>query len=286
MHEHVQLLKRTPSFSWLWLAERESQPRGRAVPGHHGRGVRPKRLPIDDGPDVGAQDPGPQGPDIEASVIIWNRKVHNKDDKSSWGSAVSQEKREQFEERAQTLLLILKHRFPAIPPVRARHRKDPREQGEQSTSTNMRATQYNAAVRLATDLCRSGLNALTHYSRHDRRRRQQDVGFALLGSYSRVLESLAFNVMSRIEDVVQTDNLAREKAKKNAPPDAAARRRTALLHFMGWNGDAEGKNDDVSPQSHRAAVAGRRHADEAAEHHDQPQVDVHGQAGLPLSVNR
>ena len=52
---------------------------------------------------------------IEASVIIWNRKVHNKDGKSSWGSAVSQEKREQFEERAQTLLLIIKHRFPGIP---------------------------------------------------------------------------------------------------------------------------------------------------------------------------
>lgn len=104
----------------------------------------------------------------------------------------------------------------------------------------MRATQCNAAVRLATDLCRSGLNALTHYCRHGRRRRQQDAGFALLESYSRVLESLAFNVMSPIEDVVQADNLAREKAKKNAPPDAAARRRTALLHFMGWNGDARG----------------------------------------------
>jgi len=52
---------------------------------------------------------------IEASVIIWNRKVHNKDGKSAWGSAVSQEKREQFEERAQTLLLIIKHRFPGIP---------------------------------------------------------------------------------------------------------------------------------------------------------------------------
>lgn len=52
---------------------------------------------------------------IEASVIIWNRKVHNKDGKSAWGSAVSQEKREQFEERAQTLLLIIKHRYPGIP---------------------------------------------------------------------------------------------------------------------------------------------------------------------------
>ncbi|KAF8766262.1 hypothetical protein HU200_007775 [Digitaria exilis] len=148
---------------------------------------------------------------IEASVIIWNRKVHNKDGKSSWGSAVSQEKREQFEERAQTLLLIIKHRFPGIP---------------QST----------------LDIAKIQEN--------------RDVGFALLESYSRVLESLAYNIMSRIEDVIQADNLAREKAKRDAPPpeEATAGRRdaqegghgTTLLDFMGWTGDSEGRNDDCS----------------------------------------
>ncbi|KAF8663769.1 hypothetical protein HU200_055095 [Digitaria exilis] len=148
---------------------------------------------------------------IEASVIIWNRKVHNKDGKSSWGSAVSQEKREQFEERAQTLLLIIKHRFPGIP---------------QST----------------LDIAKIQEN--------------RDVGFALLESYSRVLESLAYNVMSRIEDVIQADNLAREKAKRDAPPpeEAAAGRRdaqeggdgTTLLDFMGWTGESEGRNDACS----------------------------------------
>lgn len=35
---------------------------------------------------------------IEASIVIWKRKMYNKDAKSSWGSAVSIEKREQFEE--------------------------------------------------------------------------------------------------------------------------------------------------------------------------------------------
>lgn len=50
---------------------------------------------------------------IEASVVIWHRKISNK---LSWGPAgVSLEKREEFEERAQTALLILKHRFPGIP---------------------------------------------------------------------------------------------------------------------------------------------------------------------------
>ncbi|KAL6616099.1 hypothetical protein ACP70R_038369 [Stipagrostis hirtigluma subsp. patula] len=147
---------------------------------------------------------------IEASVIIWNRKVHNKDGKSSWGSAVSQEKREQFEERAQTLLLIIKHRFPGIP---------------QST----------------LDIAKIQEN--------------RDVGFALLESYSRVLESLAFNVMSRIEDVIKADNHAREKAKKDAPeapvnPQQAGEledQSRTLLDFMGWTGDADGRNDDRSP---------------------------------------
>merc|ERR1712070_1132560 len=52
---------------------------------------------------------------IEASIIIWKRKMHQKDGKSSWGSIVSLEKREQFEERAETILLLLKQRFPGIP---------------------------------------------------------------------------------------------------------------------------------------------------------------------------
>ncbi|XP_047059066.1 rop guanine nucleotide exchange factor 11-like [Lolium rigidum] len=149
---------------------------------------------------------------IEASVIIWNRKVHNKDGKSAWGSAVSQEKREQFEERAQTLLLIIKHRFPGIP---------------QST----------------LDIAKIQEN--------------RDVGFAILESYSRVLESLAYNVMSRIEDVIISDNVAREKAKKDLPPGTEpaptplpeGADSMTLLDFMGWNGDAEGKLEDKSPSA-------------------------------------
>jgi len=147
---------------------------------------------------------------IEASVIIWNRKVHNKDGKSAWGSAVSQEKREQFEERAQTLLLIIKHRFPGIP---------------QST----------------LDIAKIQEN--------------RDVGFAILESYSRVLESLAFNVMSRIEDVIVADNVAREKAKAAGGSEAASQvapegpDSMTLLDFMGWNGDAEGRPEDKSPSA-------------------------------------
>ncbi|KAL4279401.1 hypothetical protein GQ457_03G041640 [Hibiscus cannabinus] len=98
---------------------------------------------------------------LEASIVIWKRKMTQKDAKSAWGSAVSFEKREQFEERAETILLIIKHRFPGLP----------------QSSLDISKIQYN-----------------------------QDVGHALLESYSRILESLAFTVLSRIEDVLFADN--------------------------------------------------------------------------------
>ncbi|XP_052174524.1 rop guanine nucleotide exchange factor 9-like [Diospyros lotus] len=100
---------------------------------------------------------------IEASIMIWRRKMNAKDGKSPWGSAVSFEKRELFEDRAETVLLIIKHRFPGIP----------------QSSLEISKIQYN-----------------------------RDVGQAILESYSRVLESLASTVMSRIEDVLHADSVA------------------------------------------------------------------------------
>ncbi|KAG6390728.1 hypothetical protein SASPL_148473 [Salvia splendens] len=61
---------------------------------------------------------------IEASVVIWERKMNAKDSKPAWGSAVSMEKREIFEDRAETILLILKHRFPRNPSIRSKHKQD------------------------------------------------------------------------------------------------------------------------------------------------------------------
>jgi hypothetical protein len=54
---------------------------------------------------------------IEASTVIWKRKMQtNKDSgKSSWSSIISFEKREQFEERAETILHLLKLQFPGTP---------------------------------------------------------------------------------------------------------------------------------------------------------------------------
>ncbi|KAG8077527.1 hypothetical protein GUJ93_ZPchr0007g6006 [Zizania palustris] len=112
---------------------------------------------------------------MEASVVIWQRKICNK---LSWGPGVSLEKREQFEERAQTVLLILKHKFPGVP----------------QSSLDISKIQYN-----------------------------KDVGYAILESYSRALESLAFAVLSRIEDVLYADAIARDprRAKSRRMPSLA-----------------------------------------------------------------
>ncbi|CAN6812267.1 unnamed protein product [Brassica oleracea] len=104
---------------------------------------------------------------IEASVVRWKRKLHVKDSKSSWGSAVSLEKRELFEERAETILVFLKQKFPGLP----------------QSSLDISKIQFN-----------------------------KDIGQAVLESYSRILESLAYTVMSRIEDVLYTDSLALKQA--------------------------------------------------------------------------
>ncbi|CAH9075749.1 unnamed protein product [Cuscuta europaea] len=171
---------------------------------------------------------------IEASVVIWKRKMNAKNEKSTWSSAVSIEKRELFEERAETILLILKHRFPGIP----------------QSSLDISKIQYN-----------------------------RNVGHAVLESYSRIIESLAFTVLSRIEDVLHADNVAQNPTEgdktTSAPKDSSSSPSSSvalsakpltpkeevdktnsaetatsmtLLDFMGWTtldqADAESKKDN------------------------------------------
>ena len=102
----------------------------------------------------------------------------------------------------------------------------------------------------------------------------QDVGQAVLESYSRILESLAFTVMSRIEDVLHADSIARNPSlgeqKRNPLRDSpsftgkekfpnakeeleklnSAETPTSmtLLDFMGWTldqGESEAKKDSA-----------------------------------------
>ncbi|KAJ8637563.1 hypothetical protein MRB53_011830 [Persea americana] len=187
---------------------------------------------------------------IEASIVIWKRKMHNKDRKSSWGPGVSIENRELFEERAETILVIIKQRFPGIP---------------QST-LDISKIQYN-----------------------------RDVGQSVLESYSRILETLAHTVMSRIDDVLYADSLTqnpslpesknrllsyevmtgpvkfpnaeeeREKLNAMEPPPPMT-----LSDFMGWHFDQEemennlgnklNSEDEKSMKNPPSVVTGKKYS--------------------------
>ncbi|KAI3782686.1 hypothetical protein L2E82_12740 [Cichorium intybus] len=118
---------------------------------------------------------------VEASIYIWRRKNNMKPmnnvmsrsfSRSSWDKVkdlVSDvDKRETLADRAESLLLCLRQRFPALP----------------QTTLDMSKIQYN-----------------------------KDVGKSILESYSRVLESLAFNITARIDDLLYVDDLARHSDK-------------------------------------------------------------------------
>ncbi|XP_011094931.1 rop guanine nucleotide exchange factor 7 [Sesamum indicum] len=113
---------------------------------------------------------------VEAAIYMWRRKTnskplhstHRSNSKSSWEMVkdlVSDaDKRELLADRAESLLLCLKQRFPGLP----------------QTTLDMSKIQCN-----------------------------KDVGKAILESYSRVLESLAFNIVARIDDLLYVDDLSK-----------------------------------------------------------------------------
>ncbi|KAG8376965.1 hypothetical protein BUALT_Bualt09G0119200 [Buddleja alternifolia] len=113
---------------------------------------------------------------VEATIYVWRRKMNSKplhstlrsNSKSSWeivkDFVSDADKREVLADRAESLLLCLKQRFPGLP----------------QTTLDMSKIQYN-----------------------------KDVGKSILESYSRVLESLAFNIVARIDDLLYVDDLSK-----------------------------------------------------------------------------
>ncbi|GMI71377.1 hypothetical protein HRI_000807000 [Hibiscus trionum] len=112
---------------------------------------------------------------VEASIYLWRKKSNSKpvgttrsSSKSSWDLVkdlmIDADKREMLADRAESLLICLKQRFPGLP----------------QTTLDMSKIQYN-----------------------------KDVGKSILESYSRVLESLAFNIVARIDDVLYVDDLTK-----------------------------------------------------------------------------
>lgn len=149
---------------------------------------------------------------IEASIVIWKRKMNHKDGKSSWGSAISLEKRELFEERAETILLILKHRFPGIP----------------QSSLDISKIQYNRDV---------GHAILESYSRV-----LESLASAVMCRIDDVLyaDSMA---RSRIVGPEVKQPPPVYDNEKVDPEDTPAS--MTLMDFMGWNADQGGGGDDI-----------------------------------------
>ncbi|KAJ4719927.1 putative Rop guanine nucleotide exchange factor [Melia azedarach] len=117
---------------------------------------------------------------VEAAIYVWRRRAHSKPpvnpsrstSKSSWGMVkdlmLDGDKREMLAERAESLLLCLKQRFPSL------------------TQTTLDTSKIQC---------------------------NEDVGKSILESYSRVLESLAFNIVARIDDLIYVDDLTKDSDK-------------------------------------------------------------------------
>ncbi|XP_012567752.1 rop guanine nucleotide exchange factor 5-like [Cicer arietinum] len=113
---------------------------------------------------------------VEAAIYVWRRRSHSRPPlypsrsttKSSWEIVkdfmVDGDKRELFAERAESILLSLKQRFPGL----------------SQTTLDTSKIQCN-----------------------------KDVGKSILESYSRVLESMAFNIVARIDDLLYVDDLTK-----------------------------------------------------------------------------
>ncbi|KAK9700073.1 hypothetical protein RND81_08G215600 [Saponaria officinalis] len=123
---------------------------------------------------------------VEAAIYVWRRRHNAKPvstnpsrstTKSSWEMVkdlmVDGDKRELLAERAERLLLCLKHRFPGLT----------------QTSLDTSKIQCN-----------------------------KDVGKSILESYSRVVESLAFNIVARIDDLLHVDDLTKHSEKSTSAP--------------------------------------------------------------------
>ncbi|XP_042046368.1 rop guanine nucleotide exchange factor 7-like isoform X2 [Salvia splendens] len=120
---------------------------------------------------------------VEATLLVWRRRntsknsSHGSTNKTRWEMVKDfvgdGDKWEVLADRAESLLICLRQRFPTLP----------------QTTLDMSKIQYN-----------------------------KDVGKSILESYSRVLESLAFNIVARIDDLLLVDDLSKQSDQLVAFP--------------------------------------------------------------------
>ncbi|KAI9116172.1 hypothetical protein K1719_013102 [Acacia pycnantha] len=136
---------------------------------------------------------------MEASINIWRRRANSKpvngtarySTKTSWEMVkdlmVDGDKWELFAERAESVIISLRQRFPGLP-------------------------QSNLDISKIQD--------------------NKDVGKAILESYSRVLESLAYNIVARIDDVLYVDDLTKHSGNRFSVPMPSTPSRSCLTTPM------------------------------------------------------
>ncbi|KAI3799888.1 hypothetical protein L1987_35193 [Smallanthus sonchifolius] len=127
---------------------------------------------------------------VEAAIYIWRRKPPAA--KTSWDMVkdlmADVHKRDLLAERAESLLLCLKHRFPSL------------------TQTSLDTTKIQC---------------------------NKDVGKSILESYSRVLESLAFNIVARIDDLLYVDDLSKQSENRASRVSTSSHKRVSVSTTSG-----------------------------------------------------
>ncbi|KAK9154375.1 hypothetical protein Sjap_001855 [Stephania japonica] len=137
---------------------------------------------------------------IEASIYVWRRRIisgkppshpNRPTSKSSWGIVkeflVDTDKRGLLADRAESLLLCLKQRFPGLP----------------QTTLDTSKIQFN-----------------------------KDVGKSILESYSRVVESLAYNIVSRIDDLLYVDDLTKNSDQLSSAVSMIPQKRVTIQYSV------------------------------------------------------
>ncbi|KAL0428865.1 UNVERIFIED_CONTAM: Rop guanine nucleotide exchange factor 3 [Sesamum radiatum] len=152
---------------------------------------------------------------VEASMYTWRRKMCMTHSKSSWDmvkdlmSDVDRtDKNHVLAERAETLLFCLKQRYPELSQTTLDTSKIQYNKASSQSKLQANRSTYTGFCRNESNVChmlKQRIDELTLYYC------LQDVGQAVLESYSRVLESLAFNIVAWIEDVLFVDKTTKNQ---------------------------------------------------------------------------
>ncbi|XAR71974.1 hypothetical protein NMG60_11018441 [Bertholletia excelsa] len=154
---------------------------------------------------------------VEASIYVWRRRVHSKPTtNSNWSGARSSW------EMVKELMVDV----------------DKRELLAERAECLLLSLRYRFPGLTQTSLDTSKIQC------------NRDVGKSILESYSRVLESLAFNIVARIDDLLYVDDLTRDPDRKILPDGRLgmmAQKRVSLPHMVSVSGTPQKPASTLSP---------------------------------------